>query len=61
MCNFVHTGVLLQNKIENVSGNFEDFVEADGFGTFTWRDGTIYLGPFLKGRFDTTGEEYFCR
>ena len=38
-----------------ISGKFKDFVESDGFGTFTWKDGTIYFGPFLEGSFDTTG------
>ena len=50
-----------------ISGKFKDFVESDGFGTFTWKDGTIYFGPMMEGSFDTTGmiciqnKKKFCK
>ena len=51
----------MQKDILYFLGKFKDFVESDGFGTFTWKDGTIYFGPMLEGSFDTTGAFFYMQ
>lgn len=54
----MHGKGILSTKNGTMKGNFhQDFLE--GYGSFLWNDGKVYLGEFVRSQMSGFGKIYF--